>query len=81
VVEVRVQALREAAQGEGLAHAGACGEQADTPGVLQVVQPGRHLRYVLREETVLLFGILLIERIEGKPIVGTEHQPSPPIFE
>ena len=29
------------AQGEGLAYAGACREQADAPGVLQVIQPGQ----------------------------------------
>ena len=47
VVEVRVEALCKAAQGEGLAHAGAGGEEPDAPGVLQVIQTGRHLRDVL----------------------------------
>ncbi len=46
VVEVGVKAPCKAAQGEGLAHAGACGEQPDAPGVLQVIQTGRHLRDV-----------------------------------
>ena len=47
MVEVGVEELCEAAQGEGLAHAGACGEQPDSPCVLEVVQPGRHFRDVL----------------------------------
>ena len=47
MVEVGVEALCEAAQGEGFAHAGACGEQPDSPCVLEVVQPGRHFRDVL----------------------------------
>ena len=31
VVEVGIEALGEAAQGEGLAHAGACGKETDAP--------------------------------------------------
>ena len=42
VVEVWIEVLCEAAQGEGLAHAGACGKESYAPRVLEVVQTGRH---------------------------------------
>ena len=47
VVEVWVEALCKAAQGEGLAHAWPCGKKPYASCVLEVVQPGRHLRDVL----------------------------------
>ena len=81
VVKVGVQVSGKTAQRKGFAHAGTCGEQADSPGILEVVQPREHLRDVFREETVLLGGSLFVKGVEGQPIVSAEHQHAPPILE
>ena len=43
VVKIRVKAFRKAAQGKGLAHAGAGGKKPYAPCVFQVIQTGEHL--------------------------------------
>ncbi len=80
MVEVGVEALCEAAQCEGLAHAGACGEQPDSPDIPYIGEAGGHLLKIIGLETVLFFLALFVKGVEGKAVIIREHQFPPPIF-
>ena len=67
------------AQGEGLAHTGTGGKQADAPGVLEVVRTVHHLLQIVGEGAGLFLRLLLIEGVEGEAIVAQGgHLCSPP---
>jgi len=81
MVKVRVEPLCKTAESKRLPHARACREQTNAPGILEVIQPGEHLRDVPGKETVFFPGHLFVKRIERQSIVRTEHQQPPPNFE
>ena len=70
VIEVGVEGFGKAAQAEGLAHAGSSGEQADAPGVLEVIQAVDHLLKVIGEETVFFFHLLFVKGVKGQAVIA-----------
>lgn len=79
MIEVGIESLGEVAQAEGFSHTGPRGENADAPGVLQVIQTVHHLLKVVGQEAVLFLYLLLVKGVERQAVVAQKcHLRSPP---